>query len=142
MLSRLNTVISNNESTRIKTGHVIYNPAYTYKFQLKTTLALILIGIFVPESPLWLVDKGFMDLSDNVIHFLGRNEEEFASEVEEQLRLKVRSPQKYTENASSTTTQSFLNRITSKEVIQPTGTDFFYSRKTKSHVKCQFFIFS
>ena len=26
-----------NESTRIITGHVIYNPAYTYKFQLKTT---------------------------------------------------------------------------------------------------------
>ena len=30
-------VISTNESTRIITGHVIYNPAYTYKFQLKTT---------------------------------------------------------------------------------------------------------
>ena len=28
---------STNESTRIITGHVIYNPAYTYKFQLKTT---------------------------------------------------------------------------------------------------------
>ena len=106
------------------------------------TLALILIGIFVPESPIWLVEKGFTDLSDNVIHFLGRNEEEFASEVEEQLRLKVRSPQKYTENASPTTTQSFLNQITSKEVIQPTGTDFFYFSKTKSNVKCQFFIFS
>ena len=26
-----------NESTRIITGHVIYNPAYTYNFQLKTT---------------------------------------------------------------------------------------------------------
>ena len=25
-------------SSRIITGHVIYNPAYTYKFQLKTTL--------------------------------------------------------------------------------------------------------
>ena len=29
-----------NESTRIITGHVIYNPAYTYKFQLKTTQML------------------------------------------------------------------------------------------------------
>ena len=25
------------------TGHVIYNPAYTYKFQLKTTLVLALV---------------------------------------------------------------------------------------------------
>ena len=38
LLSSLNAVISPNESTRITTGHVIYNPAYTYKFQLKTTL--------------------------------------------------------------------------------------------------------
>ena len=38
MLSSLNAVISTNESTRIITGHVIYNPAYTYKFQLKTTI--------------------------------------------------------------------------------------------------------
>ena len=38
LLSSLNAVISTNESTRIITGHVIYNPAYTYKFQLKTTL--------------------------------------------------------------------------------------------------------
>ena len=121
------------------TGHEIYNRAYTYKFQLKTTLALILIGIFVPESPLWLVEKGFIDLSDNVIHFLGRNEEEFASEVEEQLRLKVRSPQKFTENASSTTTQSFLNRITSKEVIQPTGNYFFVLAKTKFPCKMAIF---
>ena len=37
LLSSLNAVISTNESSRIKTGHVIYNPAYTYKFQLKTT---------------------------------------------------------------------------------------------------------
>ena len=27
-----------NERTRFTTGHVIYNPTYTYKFQLKTTL--------------------------------------------------------------------------------------------------------
>ena len=37
LLSSLNAAISTNESTRIITGHVIYNPAYTYKFQLKTT---------------------------------------------------------------------------------------------------------
>ena len=37
LLSSLNAVvISTNESTQIMTGHVIYNPAYTYKFQLKT----------------------------------------------------------------------------------------------------------
>ena len=38
LLSSLNAVISTNESTRIITGHVIYNPAYTYKFQLKTII--------------------------------------------------------------------------------------------------------
>ena len=38
LLSSLKAVISNNESTRFITGHVIYNPAYTCKFQLKTTL--------------------------------------------------------------------------------------------------------
>ena len=37
LLSSLNAVISLNESTRIIAGHVIYNPAYTYKFKLKTT---------------------------------------------------------------------------------------------------------
>ena len=30
LLSGLNAAISTNESTRIITGHVIYNPAYTY----------------------------------------------------------------------------------------------------------------
>ena len=38
MLSNLNAVISTNESTEFITGHVIYNPDYTYKFQLKTTM--------------------------------------------------------------------------------------------------------
>ena len=37
LLSNLNAVISTNESTEFITGHVIYNPAYTYKFQLKPT---------------------------------------------------------------------------------------------------------
>ena len=37
LFSSLNAVISTNESTRIIIGHVIYNPAYTYKLQLKTT---------------------------------------------------------------------------------------------------------
>ena len=37
LLSSLNAVIS----TQIITGHVIYNPAYTYKFQLKTTIELL-----------------------------------------------------------------------------------------------------
>ena len=36
-------VISTIRSTRIITDHVIYNPAYTYKFQLKPTLK---VGIF------------------------------------------------------------------------------------------------
>ena len=38
MLSSLNAVILTNESTRFITGRVIYNPAYTYKFQLKATI--------------------------------------------------------------------------------------------------------
>ena len=38
LLSSLNAVISTDESTQIITGHVIYNLAYTYKFQLKTTI--------------------------------------------------------------------------------------------------------
>ena len=37
LFSSLNAVISTNESTEFIAGHVIYNPAYTYKFQLKTT---------------------------------------------------------------------------------------------------------
>ena len=36
-LSSLNAVISTNESTQFISGHVIYNQAYTYTFQLKTT---------------------------------------------------------------------------------------------------------
>ena len=31
----------------IITGHVIYNPAYTYKFQLKTTFLLEIVIVFV-----------------------------------------------------------------------------------------------
>ena len=38
--SSLNAVILTNESTQSITGHVIYNPIYTYKFQLKTTMGL------------------------------------------------------------------------------------------------------
>ena len=34
-LSSLNAVISTKESTEFIKGHVIYNPAYTYNFQLK-----------------------------------------------------------------------------------------------------------
>ena len=35
LLSSLNAVISTNESTEFITGHVIYNPAYTY-LQIQT----------------------------------------------------------------------------------------------------------
>ena len=40
-LSSLNAVISANESTEFIKGHVIYNQAYTSKFQLKTTFELV-----------------------------------------------------------------------------------------------------
>ena len=45
LLSSLNVAISTNESTRIITDHVIYNPTYTYKFQLKTILVMQLLVI-------------------------------------------------------------------------------------------------
>ena len=38
MLSSLNAAISTNESAQFITGYLIYNPAYTYKFQLKTII--------------------------------------------------------------------------------------------------------
>ena len=45
VLSSLNAVISINESTEFITGHVIYNPAYTYNFQLKTTQVSLLFSL-------------------------------------------------------------------------------------------------
>ena len=45
LLSSLNAVISTNERTEFITGHVIYNPAYTYKFQLKTTQVSLLFSL-------------------------------------------------------------------------------------------------
>ena len=47
LLSSLNAVILINESTQIITGHVIYNSAYTDKFQLKTTLVSVGGGILI-----------------------------------------------------------------------------------------------
>ena len=47
-LSSLKAVISTNESTEFITGHVTYNPAYIYNFQLKTILALIHVMIQSP----------------------------------------------------------------------------------------------
>ena len=38
LLTSLSAVNSTNESSRIITGHVIYNPPYTYKLQPKATL--------------------------------------------------------------------------------------------------------
>ena len=42
-------MISTNESTEFTliTGHMIYNPAYTYKFQLKTTLIILITIVFI-----------------------------------------------------------------------------------------------
>ena len=39
--SHMNAVISTNKSTRIWFCHVIYNQAYPYKFQLKTTQGIL-----------------------------------------------------------------------------------------------------
>ena len=46
LLSSLNAVISTNESTRIITCNVMYNPAFTYKFQLKTTMFYFSLHIY------------------------------------------------------------------------------------------------
>ena len=40
LFSSLNAVISTNENTEFLSDHVIYNRAYTYKLQLKTTKVL------------------------------------------------------------------------------------------------------
>ena len=40
LLSSLSAVISTTECTEFLTSHVIDNPAYIYKFQLKTTMDL------------------------------------------------------------------------------------------------------
>ena len=53
LLSSLNAVISTNGSTQLITGHVIYKPAYTYKFQLKTTND---IGKNFPRCDIEVVD--------------------------------------------------------------------------------------
>ena len=45
LFSSLNAVISTNESTRFVTSHVIFNLAYTYKFQLITTIVWLLVGV-------------------------------------------------------------------------------------------------
>ena len=42
LLSSMNAVISTNESTQFIAGHVIYNLAYTYKFQMKTNLVFVI----------------------------------------------------------------------------------------------------
>ena len=44
LLSSLNVVISTNDSTEFITGHVIYNPAYTYN--RKPQKAFPNVGIF------------------------------------------------------------------------------------------------
>ena len=59
-LSSLNAVISTNESTELITGHVIYNPAYTYKFQLKTTLVGAGIDINLEKRALHCMHIGLI----------------------------------------------------------------------------------
>ena len=49
--------ISTNESTQIITGHVIYNPAYTYKFQLKTTPDTFSQSFYKIWLTCWFISK-------------------------------------------------------------------------------------
>jgi len=46
-----------------------------------------MIGIFVPESPTWLLQRDLFQLAESVIVFLGRNEEEFNKEVSNNLKI-------------------------------------------------------
>ena len=53
-LSSLNAIILTNESTEFISGHVIYNPAYTDKFQLKTTKDFVKFRMKKNYGPLWI----------------------------------------------------------------------------------------
>ena len=59
-LSSLNAVVSTNESTEFITGHVNYNSAYTYKFQLKTTLVGAGIDINLEKRALHCMHIGLI----------------------------------------------------------------------------------
>ena len=61
-----------NERTPIRTGHVIYNPAYTYKVQLKTTLnryySLKLIMI-LPSRYQSILNRPFLTIVYWEVHY-------------------------------------------------------------------------
>ena len=57
LLSSLKAVISTNESTRTITGHVIYNPAYIYKSQLKIAYVSSLIVAGSKEQYIFKLDS-------------------------------------------------------------------------------------
>ena len=40
---------NSTEQSKFVTGHVIYNPAYTYKFQLKTTVFMLPYNTYIQE---------------------------------------------------------------------------------------------
>ena len=46
-----------------------------------------MIGIFVPESPTWLLQRDLFQLAESVIVFLDRNEEEFNREVSKRKKI-------------------------------------------------------
>ena len=45
-------------------------------------MACVSILFIVPESPIWLVEKGLYDMADRAIDTLGRDQLEFAEEVQ------------------------------------------------------------
>ena len=45
-------------------------------------MACASILFIVPESPIWLVEKGLYDMADRAIDTLGRDQLEFAEEVQ------------------------------------------------------------
>lgn len=53
---------------------------------LSLQVVMVLLVFTVPESPSWLVHKRFYSRADSALSWLGRDQEEFASEVEQDIQ--------------------------------------------------------
>lgn len=66
---------------------------------------------FVPESPVWLVRKGFLDRADNALKWLRCNKNAVKTELNELIRR--------CENESTTTTENIFIACTKSSVLKP-----------------------
>ena len=53
---------------------------------LSVQLVLAVLVFIIPESPSWLVHKKYYSRADDALKWLGRDQEEFASEVEQDIQ--------------------------------------------------------